>query len=178
LSAIQGRRKSLILFTDGQIAAGGFHVPQDRGFTAEEWLRTGQLFNNAWGSWTTPTEFAGRSDVHVYPVDARGLVALAPAPGNATDVAQGGRNIGIQFQDHSTSVWTLRTLATQTGGQAIVNNNDYREGFSSIVTDNSRYYLLGYDSPQKDRDGRFIQINVRTTRPGLIVRAREGYIAR
>ena len=180
MSAIQGRRKSLILFTDGQLAGGGFRPPKDPRMSAEDWLRSGTIYGDAFGTWLTPTEFAGRSDVHVYPVDARGLVALPPPARNDALSPRFVDPTGMTspWQDLSNTLWTLRMLADQTGGHAIINTNDYREGFQNIVTDNSRYYLLGYDSPQKNRDGRFIQISVKSTRPDVTVRAREGYIAR
>jgi VWFA-related protein len=69
----------------------------------------------------------------------------------------------------------LRSIADETGGLAIFNTNDYRQGFARIVEDNSRYYVLGYSSAIKDRNHRFIPVDVKSTRPGLTVRARKGY---
>jgi hypothetical protein len=72
---------------------------------------------------------------------------------------------------------SLRTLAEETNGFAAVNTNDFTSAFERIVNDNSAYYLLAYYPPSNRRDGRFHRIEVRTTRPGLRVRARRGYIA-
>jgi hypothetical protein len=46
-----------------------------------------------------------------------------------------------------------------------------------IVRDASAYYLLGYNSSTAAADGKFHQIRVRVTRPGVQVRARSGYWA-
>src|SRR5205807_9088656 len=71
---------------------------------------------------------------------------------------------------------SLRTLADNTDGIALVNSNDLAGGFKRIVDDLSSYYLLGYYSSGK-LDGRFHSITVRVQRPGVQVRARRGYLA-
>ncbi|MDO8794574.1 MAG: hypothetical protein Q7J25_08150, partial [Vicinamibacterales bacterium] len=72
---------------------------------------------------------------------------------------------------------TLRTLALQTDGRAIVNRNDLAAGMTQIVRDTSAYYLLGYNSTQAPADGKFHEIKVRVKRSGVQVRARKGYWA-
>lgn len=72
----------------------------------------------------------------------------------------------------------LRVLSEQTGGFALVNTNDFSEGFDRIIEDNSSYYVLGYYSTNDRADGRYRKIDVRVNgRPGLVVRARAGYVA-
>ena len=72
---------------------------------------------------------------------------------------------------------TLRVLAEETDGRAIVNKNDLESGMKQIVRDSSAYYLLGYNSTQSPTDGRFHEIKVKLKRPGVQVRARKGYWA-
>ena len=72
---------------------------------------------------------------------------------------------------------TLRTLAINTDGRAIVNRNDLTMGMKQIVRDSSAYYLLGYNSTLTATDGKFHEIKVRVKRPGVQVRARKGYWA-
>ena len=67
---------------------------------------------------------------------------------------------------------SLRVIAEDTGGMAVVNTNDYSRGFGDIVRDNSTYYLVGYYPSPVHRDGEFHRITVRAKRPGLTVRAR------
>ena len=73
---------------------------------------------------------------------------------------------------------SLRTMSEETGGFAVVNRNDFETAFQRIVDDNSSYYVMGYYSTNERRDGRFRRIEVRVKdRPGLVVRARKGYVA-
>jgi hypothetical protein len=72
---------------------------------------------------------------------------------------------------------TLRLLAEQTDGRAIVNRNDIATGMAQITRDSSAYYLIGYNSSEAPTDGKFHNIRVRVKRPGIQVRARKGYWA-
>jgi hypothetical protein len=72
---------------------------------------------------------------------------------------------------------SLRTIAEETGGTAVLNQNDFRDAFSRILADNSSYYVLGYYPTNDKRDGKFRNIQVRVDKPGLRVRTRRGYVA-
>jgi VWFA-related protein len=113
---------------------------------------------------------ANRSNTAIYAVDPRGL---------ATGEFDINENVGLtrsgdslrQTQD------TLRVLADETDGRAIVNRNDLAKAMKQIVTDSSAYYLIGYNSTQAPQDGKFHEIKVRVKRPGAQVRSRKGYWA-
>ena len=68
-------------------------------------------------------------------------------------------------------------LADLTGGLALANSNDFDGFLERVVRDNSTYYVLGFNSGAERRDGRYMDVEVRTTRPGLQVRSLAGYIA-
>jgi hypothetical protein len=72
---------------------------------------------------------------------------------------------------------SLRVVAEETGGFAVLNQNDFRTGFSRILEDNSSYYVLGYYPTNDKRDGRFRNVQVKVLKPGLRVRFRRGYVA-
>ncbi len=113
---------------------------------------------------------AARSNTSIYTLDPRGLA------GSEFDIADNvmfteDRAVLNEAQD------SLRTLADQTDGRAIVNRNDAMPELRRMVTDVSAYYLLGYTSTLAPRDGKFHQIQVRVKRPGVEVRARKGYWA-
>jgi hypothetical protein len=72
---------------------------------------------------------------------------------------------------------SLRTLADETSGFAAVTSGEFASAFERIVSDNSEYYVLAYYPTPAKRDGKFHRISVRTSRPGLRVRARRGYVA-
>jgi VWFA-related protein len=113
---------------------------------------------------------ANRSNTAIYAVDPRGLGAFE------YDINQGVGQ-GIDRQMLNSTMNSLRTLAEETDGRAIVNRNDLEGGMRQIVRDSSAYYLIGYDSTQAPTDGKFHQIRVRVKRPGVQVRARKGYWA-
>jgi len=114
---------------------------------------------------------ANKNNVAIYAVDPRGL------PVSEFDLSQPAVNTVTDRQYLNSSMDTLRTLAAETDGRAIVNRNDLAVGMSQVVRDTSGYYLLGYNSNQAPSDGKFHEIKVRVNRPGVQVRARRGYWA-
>ena len=72
---------------------------------------------------------------------------------------------------------TLRRIADDTGGRAIVNTNDPTEQLSGVMADASAYYLIGYTPTRNANDGKFHEIKVRVKRRGVRVTARRGYWA-
>jgi VWFA-related protein len=123
---------------------------------------------------------ATRANVSIYAIDPRGLtsgvedgIELTAPP---EDPSLGLDTRGLQ-NEIRLSQDSLRVLADETGGFAAVNSNDFAQAFSRVVRDNSTYYVLGYYPTNDRRDGRFRNVSVRVTRPGLQVRARKGYVA-
>lgn len=113
---------------------------------------------------------ASRSNTALYTVDPRGL---------ATGEFDISENVGTSRSNASLRQTqdTLRVLAEETDGRAIVNRNDLARAMKQIVADSSAYYLIGYSSTQAPQDGKFHEIKVRVKRPGTDVRARKGYWA-
>ncbi|MGH9372003.1 MAG: VWA domain-containing protein, partial [Vicinamibacterales bacterium] len=113
---------------------------------------------------------ANRQNTSIYPVDPRGLAAME------YEINEGvGQTVD---RNHlAASLDTLRTLASNTDGRAIINRNDLAAGMQQIIRDSSGYYLLGYTSTQAPTDGKFHEIKVRVNRRGVDVRARKGYWA-
>ena len=115
-------------------------------------------------------DIANKQNVAIYAVDPRGL------PGFEFDINE-GINIQTDSKYLSSTMDTLRVLAENTDGRAIVNRNDLAMGMKQITRDSSAYYLIGYNSSQAPSDGKFHNIRVRVKRPGVQVRARKGYWA-
>jgi VWFA-related protein len=114
---------------------------------------------------------ANKNNVSLYTVDPRGLAV------SEFDASDGSVSPTIDRTFLNATMDTLRTLAVETDGRAIVNRNDLATGMKQIVRDVSAYYLLGYNSAQAKADGKFHEIKVRVKRPGVQVRARKGYWA-
>jgi VWFA-related protein len=113
---------------------------------------------------------ANRNNTAIYSVDPRGLTPFEFGIDEGVGPRQDAR--ALQFTTD-----TLRSLADETDGRAIVNRNDLGPGLAQIVRDSSFYYLLGYNSTQAPNDGKFHEIRVRVRRRGTDVRARKGYWA-
>ena len=113
---------------------------------------------------------ANRHNTSIYAVDPRGLST------GEFDISE---NVGMQRSQAALgqTMDSLRVLADETDGRAIVNMNDIGRGMAQIIRDASAYYLLGYNSTQAPSDGKFHSIRVRVRRPGVQVRARPGYWA-
>jgi hypothetical protein len=71
----------------------------------------------------------------------------------------------------------LRELAGNTGGAVVLNTNDVKGGLARITSDLGAYYLMQYYSTNAKLDGKYRRITVKTKRPGIQVRARDGYLA-
>jgi len=126
---------------------------------------------------------AVRANVSFYPIDARGLVATAPA-GDASQASARGsgmysgsaqRQRGARFNDQQE---TLYTLAADTGGKSFLDNNDLSLGIQQAQQGVSSYYVLGYYSTNPNLDGRFRRIRVRlASQPTAKLDFRSGYFA-
>ena len=114
---------------------------------------------------------ANRGNTAIYAVDPRGLAVYE------FDVSQPVISTRTDAQVLRTTTNTLRTLAEETDGRAIVNQNDVGPGLRQMVRDSSTYYLIGYNSTQAPSDGKFHEVKVRVKRDGVRVRARKGYWA-
>ncbi len=120
---------------------------------------------------------ANRANVSFYPIDPRGIVAfdddIFPAAGVGQNPVLRPEEERARLAERGTS---LHVMAEQTDGIAVTATNDLALGLRRMTADLSAYYLLGYYSTGK-LDGRFHAITVRTTRPGVQIRARHGYLA-
>jgi VWFA-related protein len=129
---------------------------------------------------------AVRANVSFYPVDARGLAAESPvgdagtASGRGTGVFTGAtqssrRSSATGSQD------TLYTLASDTGGKALVDSNDLSLGIRQAQEDISSYYILGYYSKNSNEDGKFRKLQVKLVSKELQasskIEFRNGYYA-
>jgi VWFA-related protein len=115
-------------------------------------------------------DLANKNNVSIYALDPRGLAAFEH------DI-----NEAVPFQMDAAmlrnTMDSIRVLADETDGRAIVNSNDLAPGMRQIVRDSSAYYLVGYNSKKAPNDGKFHEIRVRVKRPGVEVRHRKGYWA-
>jgi VWFA-related protein len=125
---------------------------------------------------------AVRSNLAIYTMDMRGLQALV-AGGEAQNAslrgvsAYSGQATLNALNSNFTTQETLVTLASDTGGRAFLDSNDFSKIFKGVQDDTSTYYLLGYHSTNSARDGHYRRIVVKSNITGVKIDYRRGYYA-
>lgn len=114
------------------------------------------------------TRTANRANVTMYTIDPRGLVGGLPSLDENVDPTE-----WEDYIHHSQD--SLRVLAEQTGGMAVINQNDFTKALQRIDAETSDYYVLGYYSKNPDPTKRYRTIEVKVARPNVTVIARKGY---
>src|ERR1043166_3205811 len=135
---------------------------------------------------------ATRAGVVINTLDVRGMqstrgVSRFTDPGNeATSSLGGGGTMGQgrapnmgMFDNLSMDTLTgrqgLATLSLATGGVSVINPNNFKTGLDRILA-RSSYYMLAY-TPTEAFDNKFHKLEIKVTRPGAHVYARQGYVA-
>ena len=117
---------------------------------------------------------ATQNNTAIYTLDPRGLAV------NEFDIDEPvGPTLDERMLQASTD--SLRSIASETDGRAIVGRNDLAKGLELALQDSTTYYMLGYTSSQAPIDGKFHQIKVTLSASarsrGLQIRSRRGYWA-
>ena len=119
-----------------------------------------------------------------FPDGGRNPTSRAPRPPDITHSTTSGRRddglSGMLDQLYLMADSYLQTLADRSGGQV------YRadtvgvlpQAFAAISAELRTQYLLGYYPTNRDRNGTYRKIQVKTSRKDIAIRARPGYRAR
>jgi hypothetical protein len=101
-----------------------------------------------------PCARTSRSIQSTHAASRRSSRAATPrAPAAFGTGAFSGRSVRGQFDQLQASQETLQTLASDTGGKAFTDSNDFGSAFTQVIRDTSAYYLLGYSSTNDAKDG-------------------------
>jgi VWFA-related protein len=159
-------RKSVILFSDG------FKILQrdEQGFSdggmVLDFLRK-------------LVDTANRASVVFYTIDARGLQTTGITAEDSVDPT--GERISQVLSSRSNELFDTQSgliyLAKQTGGFAILNNNDLSSGVRKVLDDQS-YYLIGYEPDSDTFDAkarRFNKLEIKVKNKDVKVRYRSGF---
>jgi len=115
-----------------------------------------------------------RAGGRIYAIDVRGLNRGRGA--GIIDQAAVNDEVGGPAQFDALADGS-NSLASDTGGLMIRNENNIGRALETIADDAGTYYVIGYRPINQAFDGKFRQIDVRVRRPGMNVRARRGYLA-
>ena len=116
-------------------------------------------------SFRETTNLLARSQVAVYPVDARGLFS-APMleASSSTPYGRNPARFTKDLQTFSTNTVgehsTMYQMAEATGGKAYVNTNDLSGAVDSALNAGANYYTLVYSPTNRDWNGKYRKIVV------------------
>ncbi|MGE0815622.1 MAG: VWA domain-containing protein [Vicinamibacterales bacterium] len=186
LERVTNRRKAVVWVSNGfdfnpfekqrmgedPVYGGRFGQTPEEGQEMNRQFNQGQQFADAdlARELADLTRAANRANATFYTIDPRGLVAGQDLDETVdpSDFAQHIR----KTQD------SLRVLADETGGIAIVNQNNFDKGLKRIDAETSDYYVVGYYSSNPDPLKRTRKIEVKVKREGLSVWNRTSYTLR
>lgn len=129
------------------------------------------------------TDLLSRSQVAVYPIDARGLMVMPMlnAGSSGANYAQTpnsfGRDQAKFFQQTADEHGTMQQMAEATGGRAFVNTIGLREAVEKAIDAGSNYYTITYSPTNQKWNGDYRKIRVEVARPGITLAYRRGYFA-
>lgn len=115
-----------------------------------------------------------RAGARVYAIDVRGLDRAGQR--NLLDQAQVEDPAGPYLKTDTVADGP-NSVAVDTGGLMIRNENNIGHALDRIAEDAGRYYVLAYQPANQEFDGKYRPIQVRVKRDGVRVRARRGYLA-
>ncbi|MCA1583441.1 MAG: VWA domain-containing protein [Acidobacteria bacterium] len=186
LERVTNRRKAVVWVSNGYdfnpfadsrlgedpVFGGRFGQTREEGRQEQQQFRQGSQFADAdlARELGELTRTANRANATIYTIDPRGLVAGADLD-EQLDPAEYGEHIR-KTQD------SLRVIAEETGGLAIVNQNDFDKALKRIDAETSDYYVLGYYSTNPDPLKRTRKIEVKVNRPDTRVVHRTSYSLR
>jgi VWFA-related protein len=185
-------RKSLVLISGGlplaetslsQVTVGGAPVPimETKAYLGNVSYLLRQLIDRA-----------SRAGVVINTLDIRGLsasrgVSRFTDPGNEATSRLGSTSAGGQGRlpnmgtfdnlalDTTSGHQGLQALADSTGGVSVVNTTNFSAGLEKILA-RSSYYIIAY-TPSEAFDNKYHKLEIKVSRPGVKIYAREGYFA-
>ena len=187
MEKISNRRKAVIWVSNGYdfnpfaesrlgedpVFGGRFGQTREEGKQQQDQFNKGSQFADAdlARELAEITRTANRANATLYTIDPRGLVAGADLDEQLDPVEYA--EYVRKSQD------SLRVLAEETGGIAVVNQNNFDKALKRIDAETSDYYILGYSSTNPDPLKRTRKIEVRlVNKPGLNVWSRTSYSLR
>lgn len=130
------------------------------------------------------TNLLARSQVAVYPVDARGLMTspIISASNSSTssyvrNPTAFGRDERKFYDQMADEHGTMLRMAEQTGGHAYINTNNLSQAVSDVTENGSNYYTIAYSPANTKWDGHYRKIQVRMLQRGWTLAYRRGYFA-
>jgi VWFA-related protein len=161
LEPLPGRKNLIWVSGSFPVSLSGTSVPAPKKVAAGS--------RDAWPEFERAARAFNRANLAIYPVDARGLMAVQDYVGPITRP---------ELRNPDTSEFAnMQMLADRTGGRTFYNNNDLATALRRAVDDSRLVYVLGYYPTHKDWNGKFHRIAVQVMHPDVELNYRHGYFA-
>ena len=134
-------------------------------------MTEGFFVEDSRGALQTIAAQLARSGVTLYSIDGRGLINGMTGNPDTTRMER-ARSTSFDTGEDGPTI-----LTEGTGGFMVRSIDDITRGFGLIVRDTSTYYVIGYQPDNATMDGKVRKIELKTTMPGIKVRARKSYAA-
>jgi VWFA-related protein len=167
VSRIPGRKNLLWVSGSFPLAIGfsGYQltaVDRSRADFSPELLRAARAVNQV--------------NMAIYPVDARGMMTGVDITAPATTSFDRAHLPTLSTPDEM-NFDSMVLLADRTGGKAFHNSNDFSGALLQALADSESSYTLSFYPSHGKWDGKFHELKVRSTVPGINLRYRKGYFA-
>ena len=176
-----GRKVMMVLSGGWPISPAQYTVASsDNSFEAASYAATDSMLASGRGLLGQLSDTANLLGYTLYPVDVPGMDqgsgvndASVGAPDPRTGVGANAVTGGLFVREHLAHD-TLKFLADETGGEALI-NSERDIAFELVVADTRSYYWLGFNpNRQEDDESHDIKIEVRDK--SLNVRSRRGFL--
>ena len=128
-------------------------------------------------------DLLSRSQVAVYPIDARGLmvqpmISASQSGSTMNRTPNGFANANAKwFEKTASEQGTMQQMAESTGGRAFTNTNGLKDAVEKAIDAGSTYYTIAYTPTNREWNGGFRKIQVKVDKPGATLAYRRGYFA-
>src|SRR5436190_16716681 len=134
----------------------------------------GFMTEDSWPLVEDAVALAARANARIYALDARGLNRGLTSLGGSAPGGSDAMTRLLEQMDFGSD--STNSLAIDTGGFVVRNEDDFARAVARIGADASRFYVVGYRS-SLPQDGTFHRLRVVVKWPNVAVRARRGYVA-
>jgi VWFA-related protein len=129
------------------------------------------------------TNLLARSQVAVYPIDARGIItsavhaASSPAKGYSHNPHAFAKDQSTFFGDLFAAHDTMEQMAQDTGGRAFVDTNGLTAAVAQAIDSGANYYTISYAPSDPKWTGKFRKIQLKVNHGDISLTYRRGYYA-
>jgi VWFA-related protein len=117
------------------------------------------------------------SRIAIYPVGARGVETITSGQADVADASVAAEGAVSEGREIIANYWTMRELASETGGEMITGTNDLSKAIARVIDNGSHFYTLSYTPSNPKMDGQFRSIEVRIPEMKYALAYRKGYFA-